>query len=83
MEKVWFCILAFSFLEFDAITRTEYMSAIGDPGMRRDSLRVAIEAWNQCNEVSEEVSGVGIKIIHMVDERDKKLGISNGSYGGN
>ncbi|THG13244.1 hypothetical protein TEA_009171 [Camellia sinensis var. sinensis] len=27
-----------------------YKSAIGDPGMRRDCLRVAIEAWNQCNE---------------------------------
>ncbi|KAL0301275.1 UNVERIFIED_CONTAM: hypothetical protein Sradi_6404300 [Sesamum radiatum] len=32
----------------------EYMSAVGDPGMRRDSLRVAIEAWNQCNEVHQE-----------------------------
>lgn len=37
----------------------EYESAVGDPGMRRDSLRVAIEAWNQCNEVHEEAPHMG------------------------
>lgn len=37
----------------------EYISAIGDPGMRRDGLRLAIESWNQCNEVGEEVPGMG------------------------
>ncbi|KAK4387160.1 hypothetical protein Sango_2586600 [Sesamum angolense] len=37
----------------------EYMSAVGDPGMRRDSLRVAIEAWNQCNEVHQEAPDMG------------------------
>lgn len=31
-----------------------YASAVGDPGMRRDGLRVAFEAWNFCNEVGEE-----------------------------
>lgn len=36
-----------------------YMTAIGDPGMRRDGLRVAIEAWNQCNEVGEEAPDMG------------------------
>ncbi|KAI9403161.1 hypothetical protein POPTR_001G381400v4 [Populus trichocarpa] len=98
MEKLRFCVLAFSLLGFYVIAREEYMSAIGDPGMRRDSLRVAIEAWNQCNEVGEEVFGMGsprmadcfdvdnstsqVKLIHMVDERDNKLGISDGSYGG-
>ncbi|KAL0320572.1 UNVERIFIED_CONTAM: hypothetical protein Sradi_5318700 [Sesamum radiatum] len=35
------------------------MSAVGDPGMRRDGLRVAIEAWNQCNEVGEEAPNMG------------------------
>ncbi|XP_068664603.1 uncharacterized protein [Aristolochia californica] len=30
-------------------------SAVGDPGMKRDSLRLALESWNQCNEVGEEV----------------------------
>jgi hypothetical protein len=59
MEKLRFCVLAFSLLGFYVIAREEYMSAIGDPGMRRDSLRVAIEAWNQCNEVGEEVFGMG------------------------
>ena len=35
-------------------------SAVGDPGMRRDELRVAFEAWNFCNEVgNEEAPGMG------------------------
>ncbi|KAF8413697.1 hypothetical protein HHK36_001689 [Tetracentron sinense] len=38
---------------------TEYISAVGDPGMRRDDLRVAIESWNQCNEVGEETPHMG------------------------
>ncbi|CAH9113614.1 unnamed protein product [Cuscuta europaea] len=37
----------------------EYISAVGDPGMKRDELRLAIEAWNQCNEVGEEVVRMG------------------------
>lgn len=37
----------------------EYVSAVGDPGMRRDGLRVGFEAWNFCNEVGEEASGMG------------------------
>lgn len=37
----------------------QYISAVGDSGMRRDGLRVAIEAWNQCNEVGEEVPKMG------------------------
>ncbi|TVU18537.1 hypothetical protein EJB05_34642 [Eragrostis curvula] len=36
-----------------------YVSAIGDPGMRRDGLRVAWEAWNFCNEVGKEAPGMG------------------------
>lgn len=35
------------------------MTAIGDPGMTRDGLRVAIEAWNQCNEVGQEAPDMG------------------------
>lgn len=38
---------------------TEYVSAVGDPGMRRDALRVGIESWNQCNEVGEEAPHMG------------------------
>ncbi|MED6173623.1 hypothetical protein PIB30_061370 [Stylosanthes scabra] len=36
-----------------------YMSGIGDPGMKTDNLRVAIESWNQCNEVREEAPNMG------------------------
>ncbi|KAI4319917.1 hypothetical protein MLD38_033456 [Melastoma candidum] len=35
------------------------VSAVGDPGMRRDGLRVAFEAWNFCNEVGAEAPGMG------------------------
>ncbi|KAK9670714.1 hypothetical protein RND81_13G220000 [Saponaria officinalis] len=37
----------------------ESVSAIGDPGMRRDSLRVAFESWNFCNEVGHEAPAMG------------------------
>ncbi|KAF2314454.1 hypothetical protein GH714_026603 [Hevea brasiliensis] len=75
-----------------------YKSAIGDPGMRRDGLRVAIEAWNQCNEVGEEAPNMGsprladcfdvdhskrpVRLIHKVDEQDNRLGVLSGPYGG-
>ena len=38
---------------------SEFISAVGDPGMKRDGLRLAIEAWNQCNEVGEEAPNMG------------------------
>ncbi|KNA12238.1 hypothetical protein SOVF_127760 [Spinacia oleracea] len=34
-------------------------SAVGDPGMKRDGLRVGFEAWNFCNEVGNEAPGMG------------------------
>ncbi|GAB2282095.1 hypothetical protein Dimus_016652 [Dionaea muscipula] len=35
-------------------------SALGDPGMMRDGLRVAFEGWNFCNQVGEqEAPGMG------------------------
>ncbi|XP_065879483.1 uncharacterized protein [Euphorbia lathyris] len=37
----------------------EYVSAVGDPGMTRDALRLAIESWNQCNEVGDELPNMG------------------------
>lgn len=37
----------------------QYASAVGDPGMKRDGLRVAFEAWNFCNEVGEEAPDMG------------------------
>lgn len=37
----------------------EFFSAVGDPGMRGDGLRVGFEAWNFCNEVGKEAPGMG------------------------
>lgn len=55
------CLFVFSFSCFRSTVFAEevYRSAVGDPGMRRDGLRVAIEAWNQCNEVGEEAPNMG------------------------
>lgn len=36
-----------------------YVSGVGDPGMKRDGLRLAIESWNQCNEVGDETPNMG------------------------
>ncbi|XP_010273506.1 PREDICTED: uncharacterized protein LOC104609019 [Nelumbo nucifera] len=74
-----------------------YVSAVGDPGMRRDGLRVAIEAWNQCNEVGYEApfmgsprvadcfdidnSSVPLRLIHQVHEKENKLGEVNSYIG--
>lgn len=44
---------------FSESVKNDYTSAVGDPGMRRDSLRVAIESWNQCNEAGEEAPLTG------------------------
>ncbi|KAJ8771208.1 hypothetical protein K2173_025997 [Erythroxylum novogranatense] len=93
--KIWcyfpIFLLASSILWKPAICN---ISAIGDPGMRRDGLRVAIEAWNQCNEVGEEPPNMGsprladcfdvdsskspVNLVHKVNEKDNKLGILNG-----
>ncbi|KAI7984276.1 hypothetical protein LOK49_LG15G00028 [Camellia lanceoleosa] len=66
------------------------VSAVGDPGMRRDGLRVAFEAWNFCNEVGKETSRMGSpraadcfdlstsnphSVNHKVTEADNKLGV--------
>ncbi|WCJ22619.1 hypothetical protein M5689_004700 [Euphorbia peplus] len=66
------------------------VSAIGDPGMRRDGLRVAFEAWNFCNEVGVEAPSMGspraadcfdlsssssTTLKHKVTEADNKLGV--------
>jgi hypothetical protein len=38
---------------------TSNVSAVGDPGMQSDNLRVAFEAWNFCNEVGQEAPHMG------------------------
>ncbi|BFG23774.1 hypothetical protein CerSpe_100480 [Prunus speciosa] len=65
----------------------DYISAVGDPGMRRDELRVALEAWNFCNEVGAEAPGMGSPRVadcfnltssslrHGVSKEDNKLGV--------
>ncbi|KAL8143964.1 hypothetical protein V2J09_016996 [Rumex salicifolius] len=35
-----------------------YHSAIGDPGMKSPNIRIAVEAWNFCNEVGSEAPNV-------------------------
>jgi len=40
-------------------TEKSHVSAVGDPGMQRDGLRVAFEAWNFCNEVAQEAPHMG------------------------
>ncbi|THU49867.1 hypothetical protein C4D60_Mb06t14090 [Musa balbisiana] len=65
-------------------------SAVGDPGMKRDGLRVALEAWNFCNEVGEEAPGMGsprladcfdivnkTEVVHMVADKDNRLGFGD------
>ncbi|KAH9725302.1 hypothetical protein KPL70_007818 [Citrus sinensis] len=41
------------------ISKNRYVSAIGDPGMKSANVRVALEAWNFCNEVGFEAPGMG------------------------
>ncbi|XP_047329996.1 uncharacterized protein LOC124933608 [Impatiens glandulifera] len=64
-------------------------SAVGDPGMRRDGLRIAFEAWNSCNEVGhEEAPSMGspraadcfdlskdYSLNHKISEKMNKLGV--------
>lgn len=58
-RRIPFCFLLLLVLVFcegflSVTAKNEYVSAVGDSGMRRDNLRLAIESWNQCNEVGEE-----------------------------
>lgn len=36
-----------------------YVSAVGDPGMKNPNVRVGLEAWNFCNEVGFEAPKMG------------------------
>lgn len=59
----FFFLLPFVSLNFGRVFSSNYkngyISAVGDPGMKRDGLRLAIESWNQCNEVGEEAPNMG------------------------
>lgn len=51
---------SFSFLSSSsAAAAKKYVSAIGDPGMKNPNVRVALEAWNFCNEVGFEAPSMG------------------------
>ncbi|KAH7545025.1 hypothetical protein FEM48_Zijuj01G0049700 [Ziziphus jujuba var. spinosa] len=55
-------VAVFALLVFfcnEVFCEDKYITAVGDPGMRRDSLRVAIESWNQCNEAGQETPQAG------------------------
>lgn len=54
---LWVLLLAIC--EDSSGVENEEVSAVGDPGMRRDGLRLAIESWNQCNEVGDENPQMG------------------------
>lgn len=51
-------VLVFSFF-CGLPTVKSHVSAVGDPGMQRNGLRVAFEAWNFCNEVGQEAPHMG------------------------
>ncbi|CAJ2659491.1 unnamed protein product [Trifolium pratense] len=58
--KIYVATCLFLMFEVNAtLNSQDYVSVIGDPGMKRDELRVAIESWNQCNEVGEEAPNMG------------------------
>lgn len=48
-----------SFLLLPCAKGRDAISAVGDPGMTKDGLRVAFEAWNFCNEVGKEAPAMG------------------------
>ncbi|XP_057517768.1 uncharacterized protein LOC130798687 [Amaranthus tricolor] len=48
-----------AFLACSGYGNQEGKSALGDPGMMNDDLRVAFEAWNFCNEVGNEAPLMG------------------------
>lgn len=59
LHLVFFLANVIALIVHGARGRQFYISAVGDPGMRRDGLRVAFEAWNFCNEVGQEAPKMG------------------------
>ncbi|CAI8603651.1 unnamed protein product [Vicia faba] len=82
-------VLLFSAFLVSTTQSQSNVSAVGDPGMQRDSLRVAFEAWNFCNEVGQEAPHMGSpraaqcfdllqdSLVHKVTEKDNKLGVGD------
>lgn len=59
MSNCHLLIAAASLAIINSETTSSSRSAVGDPGMKRDGLRVAFEAWNFCNEVGTEAPSMG------------------------
>lgn len=57
--SVLFFMLEVLLFSSSSVLADTYISAVGDPGMKRDGLRVAFEAWNFCNEVGAEAPQMG------------------------
>ncbi|KAJ0980523.1 hypothetical protein J5N97_008778 [Dioscorea zingiberensis] len=85
--SVFFSILSLLLLRSGALPK-QHVSLVGDSGMRRDGLRVALEAWNFCNEVGSEAPLMGSPraadcfdlsegnhLMHKVDEAKNKMGV--------
>lgn len=82
-----FFMLKMLLFSSNSVSAGEYISALGDPGMIRDGLRVAFEAWNFCNEVGSEAPEMGspraadcfdfsnYSLEHKVTEADNRLGV--------
>lgn len=52
-------MLVFNIGDYITHSSEKYVSAIGDPGMKNPNVRVALEAWNFCNEVGTEAPNMG------------------------
>lgn len=52
-------LVAVSLGDYISTVSEAYLSALGDPGMKNPNVRVALEAWNFCNEVGVEAPNMG------------------------
>eukprot|EP00268_Persea_americana_P055912 TRINITY_DN6540_c0_g1_i5.p1 TRINITY_DN6540_c0_g1~~TRINITY_DN6540_c0_g1_i5.p1 ORF type:complete len:148 (+),score=39.94 TRINITY_DN6540_c0_g1_i5:2396-2839(+) len=89
MENLFFVLFFMleMFLFSSSVLADNHISAVGDPGMKRDGLRVAFEAWNFCNEVGSEAPQMGSpraadcfdlsnsSLVHKVTEAENRLGV--------
>ncbi|OVA08075.1 hypothetical protein BVC80_1729g23 [Macleaya cordata] len=53
------CTLVLGLPTPNATSGKHYISAIGDPEMKNPNIRIALEAWNFCNEVGQEAPNMG------------------------
>ncbi|XP_023760352.1 uncharacterized protein LOC111908777 [Lactuca sativa] len=84
MSNCHLLIAAASLAIINSETTSSSRSAVGDPGMKRDGLRVAFEAWNFCNEVGTEAPSMGspraADCFHLFSTVKGKDGGGSGNY---